>query len=429
MAVATFLTQLPSFYGEDIVNARENYRYGAKTDFWGGISTLVYSQVPDFIFRWQIWLAIFQITICALGLIKLFCSNKVQSGIKFPNILVGYSALILSAQMTRDGLMFSLLIVGYAVFSESLDRSNKKKILFSIFLIAVAFSFRPWLSLSIIPIVALKIRISRVFFSRFILFIIATFLAFAPLCIEMGVGHLLSLQRSYPQQQVILMDSAASYCYTNDRLTGSKSREILRTFSSDPAFPTFACQLYRPDTWESLAQSANSSSEGFNSEFSLIHPGRDSEYENVKSKWISLIFSDPISYAQNKILFFSKILVGSDSRDFSFLSVKPLGSKFFSLYKLPYEIAILGHLYSLMSCIFIIVLFQQKKARWRDSFITHGIKLDAVSTVLIISLILWGFLSSVAYIGSNGRYTYSISILVLVIALYFNSDARSMEQK
>ena len=59
-AVLTLFTQLSSFYGEDIVNARNNFLVGEQTDFWGGMSTLIYASIPDFLFGWQIWLAIFQ---------------------------------------------------------------------------------------------------------------------------------------------------------------------------------------------------------------------------------------------------------------------------------------------------------------------------------------------------------------------------------
>ena len=48
LSTLTFVTQIPNFYGEDIVNARENYLIGARTDFWGGVSTLIYSHIPNF---------------------------------------------------------------------------------------------------------------------------------------------------------------------------------------------------------------------------------------------------------------------------------------------------------------------------------------------------------------------------------------------
>jgi hypothetical protein len=70
LSVAALFMQIPSFYGEDIVNARNNYLDGPRTDFWGGISTLIYAHVPDFGFRWQIWLAIFQITLTSIALNK-----------------------------------------------------------------------------------------------------------------------------------------------------------------------------------------------------------------------------------------------------------------------------------------------------------------------------------------------------------------------
>ena len=71
-----FLIQIPSYYGEDIVNARNNLLIGSKTDFWGGVSTLVYGYIPYLVVRCQILLALFQVLITTLSLIALFNDCK-----------------------------------------------------------------------------------------------------------------------------------------------------------------------------------------------------------------------------------------------------------------------------------------------------------------------------------------------------------------
>lgn len=160
LSVATLLMQIPSFYCKDIVNARDNYLTGARTDFWGGISTLVYAHISNFGFRWQIWLAIIQISLTSLGLQNLLLIKNRTRRIYVIKCLVAYSALVLGSQMTRDGLMFSLLIFDYARLKSALhNRSSVRVIVGSLTIICFAMSFRPWLSVAIIPIIVIFFNI------------------------------------------------------------------------------------------------------------------------------------------------------------------------------------------------------------------------------------------------------------------------------
>ena len=141
LSVTTFLMQIPSFYGEDIVNARNNYLTGARTDFWGGVSTIVYAHVPSLGFRWQIWLAIIQITLTSIGLQKLLPMKSLTRIIYAIKCLVAYSALVFGSQMTRDGLMFSLLIIGYATLNSAVLKSSSiKAIIGPVAIICLAMS-------------------------------------------------------------------------------------------------------------------------------------------------------------------------------------------------------------------------------------------------------------------------------------------------
>ena len=413
--LATFLFQISNFYGEDIVNARENFLTGARTDFWGGASTLFYSTVPDFGFRWQIWLAIFQVLITTVGLrIMFFRNNKT----KYPRPLtlaVTYFALLIGSQMTRDGLMFSLLVLGYALFQEGIHKARTKNIIFSIFVLSLAFSLRPWLSVSILPIIIFILKLGKDSLGRFKATLICSAIVMAPFLVDLTAAKALDLNRSYPQQQVILMDAAAGYCYSNNFETGKNTEKILSSFYSTENFSSQICQMFRPDTWESLFHSENVSARGTESNFMLLKPGQETKYRNLKSEWLRMIVNDPITYLQNRILFAGKLMIGSDTRNISIINVKGFPATLTALYKLPYEIGISLHLFSILALLFYLTLgaVRVSKARMRTQI--EGLTLDRLSTLLIISVILWSIASSVAYIGSNGRYTYSITLLALII--------------
>ena len=422
LAALTFFTQIPSFYGEDIVNARDNFQTGPRVDFWGGMSTLVYAHIPNLGFRWQIWIAIIQISLTALGLNKMITTKGQPIGIRIVMITFIYSSLLFGAQMTRDGFMFSLLVFGFGTLAGLLSKDNSRLLIIGpLVVIAVAMSFRPWLSLAIIPLILLLFKNSKLKIKKVAAFLICISIGVGPIAIELTTAKALNLKNSFPEQQVMLMDIAATYCYSTNFKTGSKAKEALTNFSTDPTYIESACQLYRPDTWVSLTQDIYPSSQGINVNFNLIRPGEEDKYQNLKNSWIEIITSDPVTYLQNKILFFSKLLIGSDTRGLGFFSADSVYSKVMTFYRIPFDIAITLHLYSLIATLAIFFVFPLRRyVEKRES----GVVLHQQVIIMISVITLWGVLSAVAYIGSNGRYTYAVTMLTVI--MYLSSLARKV---
>jgi hypothetical protein len=417
ISVITFFVEIGNFRGEDIVNARENYTSGGKIDFWGGISTLIYSNIPDFYFRWQVWLGLTQIILATLGL-RLILDWKHSVGSKrILLILISYLSLIFSAQMTRDGLMFSILLLGFGLLIESYSRKRTTAwISGSVLVICVGMSFRPWLSVAIVPLVLAIVIRKKIVATKKLISIIIMVLTVLPIILEFSASKSLMLVKSYPQQQVMIMDMATTFCHTNNSRSGKTAKDALLLFTSDQNFPKVACQLFRTDTWLSLTRSGNESSKDITSDFWLIQPGETQKYESLKSKWVEIILTDPVSYLQNKITFASKLIIGSDTRGFSITSAQTTREKIVSVYKFPFEVAITFHLLSvLLAIIFITFIPFTRLANGHKSFV----ELDRFTLSLLASLSLWVIFSSIAYIGSNGRYSYSITLITICLYLQY----------
>jgi len=422
LSVITFCVQIPTFTGEDIVNARTNFISGLKLDFWGGTSTLIYGNFPSFGIRWQVGLALLQISMTAFALVSIFGSRSGFGMNKLLELISAYSALLFSSQMTRDGLMFSLLVVGFALLIRAADEKLSLKLFcISMFFIIFSLSFRPWLSAAVLPILFVilrRVRINRVKLFSTTLAIIVLVL---PIANEVIISKTLNLKRSFPEQMVMLMDVATSYCYTNNYETGKEAKFALDLFSPKEDLSGDACQLLRPDTWISLTKVDKVSAMSTQSEFSLIQPSELSKFEKLKSSWIKIIISDPVTYLQNRILFAGKLIVGSDSRGLSVFAAETKIDRLASLFRVLYEFAITLHLYS-VGAFFFYVLFYPL-LRFGKSPQT-GLTLDGLRVSLLVAMSLWIFLSSIAYVGSNGRYTYSITLLCLILlARDYNSKS------
>jgi hypothetical protein len=161
-------------------------------------------------------------------------------------------------------------------------------------------------------------------------------------------------------------------------------------------------------------------------DFSLVKVGDMRNYEVLKSTWINFIITDPVTYLQNKILFANKLFIASDSRNISILSAKTTSTKVLGIYRIPYDIAITLHIYSLLSLVMILFLLPVKKYLRKRK---NGITIDRVSISLLSTVFIWTALSSIAYIGSNGRYTYALTILSLVIYICHISDKEVLKEK
>jgi hypothetical protein len=414
-ASASFFMQIPSFYGEDIVNARINYLDGEQTDFWGGMSTLVYAHIPSLGFRWQIWLVIFQISLTTAALNRILPIDNQTKKKRFVKYLAVYSAITFSSQMTRDGLMFSLLMFGFAKLISCLAEGiSYKRIIWPLLIISFGMSFRPWLSLAILPMIFVILSINRIKINKWAVTSLIILVSLSPLTFEFTATRALQLNEGFPQQQVMMMDAAATYCYTTNTATGERARNALQVFSEDSNYSKIACQLFRPDTWLSLTKAINTSSKGFEVNFNLISPTDSARYKELESRWIEFIARDPVTYFQNKILFASKLFIASDSRNLTIFSADSPAMGVLGFYRLPYDIAITLHLFSFAFCTFmllaipIIRAFRAKKTE---------VLINQFTIYSLLSIMLWNSLSAIAYLGSNGRYTYSLSILIFVIYL------------
>lgn len=414
ISVVIYLSQLHSFFGEDIVNARNNFLGDEKTDFWGGISTVVYGNIPTiFGVRWQILLALIQIFLAATGLLLIFRTFSDGHQIKPYHFLLVYLVLIFSVQMTRDGTMFSLMLLGVAILN-SIEKFQKKKFWKTIGIIIIIFglSFRPWVSIALVPVILFLLHKYRKQLSIHTSIGISLIVVFMPILLEVSTTNLLNLQKSYPEQQVMIMDVTASYCYSNNFESGIKSRKLIQIFSNSPNVTKEICQFFRADTWISLTKNSKASTEGLQTNFGLIPVGDERKYQALKQGWIELIAQDPVTYFQNKVVFAGKLIIGSDSRNFSWFRPSLSGEFLSSVVRIPFDVAVAIHALSIAAVVLFLFFFPfVKSIRNRTGYV----RIDFVNLVMFLALTLWASLSVIAYVGSNGRYSYSITLIVLTL--------------
>jgi hypothetical protein len=408
----TGLSRFPAKDGEDIVNARENLASIEPIDFWGGTSSLIYGYFPNVYFDWRTLLVGFQLIAVYVGLrmLGLQLDSKLKKWLFLP---MCYLFFVFGAQTTRDGLLFSFVILALGFMGKALQTSQRLHMYFGIVCLILGSSLRPWMALGFSPFLAyylFRFGLPKV---RVVLAILG--LVVTPIALDQSSVAFLELKPSYPQQQVMIMDLTSSYCWSNNASTSANSLIALTQFTSDESFGENICNLYRADTWVSLTKSIYPSSSHIDDpDFFLIPPEDEESYSIVEGIWLQNIVSDPITYLQNKLTFMSKLLVGSDTRGFRYFAEVNVFKKSQGLYFFVYDLVITLHLISIGALYLMILLLMYFRK------IPHKNRDFQITTEMIICLIgasIWLFLSSIAYIGSNGRYTYTITLLSMAFLM------------
>ena len=414
-----------SFAGSDIEGARNNFSNSYRIDFQGAVQTLTYGLVPNVVFLWSSWLLLLQILCTTIGLSFIRRSLDLKESLK-AKVVFGclvYITFALSSQGTRDGTMLSLVILGIGLYLESLRKKSPQILVVSIFILLWAGSLRPWVSLAIPLFIFSVSRLrtnssltAKIHMSIGRLLVLVTF-SVTCLLVEFTLDELLELESSYPEQQVMIMDLTAYYCLGNNIETAAQAESALSNFYKDEKFKMSICQFFRTDTWVSLRDSKYPSTSNLISNFSLIMPGEEALYKNVRDKWLNIIKNDPVGYLQAKHVFASKLLIGSDSREISLPNFKNSISgdlndfqmTFRKVLMIPFQVVTSLHLLSsLVSNLFLFAILMRKKPQWPNSTTQTVALLFAANTV-------WLSLTAIAYIGSNARYLYLPSLLVFIL--------------
>lgn len=427
LGILILIARYPALDGEDIMNARNNLNSELPITYWGGFSSLFYGQFPNlFSINWQTLLVIFQVTVCAFSLIIML--RKIQITTTFQHIvstLIIYLSLAFSSQTTRDGTMFSLLVLSASlyIFSKNNQKANKSIIVIATITLIISLTFRPWLAISLIPIlIYLNVIYSNT--KKSISLLLTIMVLCLPVVFEKTASKILNLNDSFPEQQVFITDFASTYCYSNNNNSAKIALQSLEKFTNEQNYNLKICNYFRLDNYHSLIQEDSNvlSAQELQTQFALLKFNQRETYNEIRASWLKLVLSDPVTYLQNKIQMATKLIIASDTRGLRIFNAKTFKDQIGGAIFIIYDLAITLHLMSLLALLillFFVNLFNSKL----DSL--KGIFVPKDQLLLICSAISWLVCSAIAYIGSNGRYTYSITLLIYLFLLRDNINKNS----
>jgi hypothetical protein len=412
LVTITIIANCFNFSGEDISNSRNGYLSGSGNDFLGAFSSLFYGLLPNFILEWWQYLIVIQGVFSGVGLYLIFCSviTTVKKRYFVLILFFQYFCMNLSIAQSRDGIMLSSIFLLIGIIT---CYSNKFIwLIFSPLFVIFTFSFRPWLTIALFPILYYGLKIK--FTLRPIVNVaLCLLIVIAPSIVEISTRASIGLQQSFPQQTVMIHDLATSLCLSPIQATRVNAYEALKKLESYNGSIQQLCNSFKLNTWQSSVTSL-SINDPFGSNpippLKTIQPSDEAGYKMLEKDWLKTILSDPKTYTQNHIYFLTQVLISGESQEFKFLGKLPelINNKtiksVIELYHFPWKFIINMHLISPLAIYVLLLIFYIRK---------NSLFLNPRSHVLFLVLSLWITITTLGFISDNGRYTYLPVFLIL----------------
>lgn len=410
--VLAFVANFPFASGEDVTNARTNFQSPQRNDFWGGFAPFFYSLIPNTILDSNTIYAFLYLALIGLGSFSIHRYLFIDEAIYTPlrNMLLLLLTLItalFTLQFSRDGTLLAFVWAGLGLFLLGSSKRKRSTLLpISLVLFVIGMSFRPWLGLSSIPLSVFLLarsnnfqRISPQKITICFLGILA--LVVAPVLVDRTAAKISNMEQSYPQQQVMIMDTSALACLSASGYTSNESLRVLSSISNLKNLSTAnLCSSFYPQSWASVVFYQRSGPKEINP-IRMINPSEQEIYETFSREWIRLILQHPKDYVQTKLMLSSQLLFAGDSRGDQ--------SNFFqNLLMTPLSILRDLRLFSVLPFSLLLIIFTRIRRESKSKIETLSIQTFYLAGVFSVAL---------AFIGDNQRYLIPICLLTSLLII------------
>jgi len=424
-----------SYEGGDIAAARRSFLSQNPIDLWGGFSGFFYGNIPSYVFPWGLWLLFIQITCATTGLILISkhvrLINKAQHLLFF---ILSYLILCFCGYLTRDSTMASFYILGFGLIlssSQLLKISDKVLFFFGTSFIILAVAFRPWLFFAaLLPTILLgRYKIKNLVF--------AVILMILPLCTDKLTYFTTEYKEVHPELQVIISDVASMTCLSNNIQLRKNGTDLLNNFSKTFFSNGQICEDYRLSNWGSVGSWSLNSFESnlvtnFNggvSRYSKILISSDmtaEKYTEIRNSWLNLLANYPKDYLQIKLIHANQIMISGDTFGLRISNAGSTKKYLAGIFFVPFDIVITLHLLSpAMTFLigFIIIVL------WLSRISIYELIRTQEVAFAYLFVFFWVLMTSIAYIGDNGRYTYLSSFIFFIFIFFRLSKTNAFSTK
>lgn len=392
---------------------REISTLSLRNDNWGFLTPFYFGGFPDLNGYWRITLVTIQITGLWLGiylLVRDLDFSRTYRKLLFLIFIVVSS--VFGSQLWRDSTLFCYVILGLGLIKLGLTwdkRINFVIITLGIVVLTFGLMFKPIYSvlfvIFIIILIIEKFEAKQIFGMALL---IALILPITPYVIDKNLSMKFNLQEVYPEQQPMIYDMAALYCWGNTDKSREEASRALRIVLAPTAKLSSVCSFQILTSWDSLHTNRP--------EWDISAPvirivNDDDKLNHFKNLWFKTILFNFRDYVMAKKPFLAEVLTMANSfvrTEFSGFNAFPSLSKMNSLsWEILYYFAVIFDKLRILTVgfalSFFIGYFYFKALKRKNPIRLH--LLGMISEILLfLNLILLSVIGTVAYVANNGRY-------------------------
>lgn len=404
-ALLALVARFPFSSAEDIINARENINSGQRIDFWGAFSPWFFTRVQGELWE-ETYAFVFTLMIFSGALLTLrVLAGNTEKSVKalLPFFLIYYCSMLFALDFSRDGSLLAFFWIGFGVYLVYHQSSNyilrKMLLVLALLLFSISLSFRPWMTPTLIIFIIVFNLLSRGQRIRRIpsksLAKVCITLLIVPIIVELTSGSLLKLNKSYPEQQVIIMDLASIGCLSSNPNISIKALTALTPIAVEPRvkkidicsqyYPSsVGSVLFYPENWGNISSAVQ-----------LIDVNAEDTYQKIRSSWLDLLLTYPKDFIQIKFFLGSQWLLAGDS---NLWRGSPLQVLLLSPLSITRELRLFSGLFVLMLLIGLAIYKREKS-------LYVGLLFFYISSLSLLT---------VAFTGDNQRYLVPFSMISLL---------------
>jgi len=365
-------------------------------------------------FKWHAFQILILIS-AAFGIRKLLPIEQVKkTSHKMLYLVFSYVFFIFSILGARDGIALSLIVLGIAAIKTASLNSRLiqyLKILLGFIVLIVASQYKITLIFIISFLIfttfmKIWIRKSQIIALAIISFIV---LPFGTLTLDYFLTNSFKLQKTYPEQQVMLYDLTGVMCWSTSNRAVDFATNALENFTKSEVSEKKLCQFLVPYGWDSIKKYPISIDRK-----EYLSPTKDKiNFLELRNSWTVLLFKFPKDWVELKTNFAGQVFFMSNLFDNGekFIDVnKNFQYAVYQAFLLPVKILdkmfILTYFFSFFFVLISKVLYQ------------NIVVSKQAASILIIGVIV----NLASFVADNGRYSLPFLLLFWALVLQRNVE-------
>lgn len=394
-----------------------------KNDWWGSLMPLWSSK--DSIIGNINSLSLLNALAFTIGMILTFGVSQEPRNFRanfliFSMVFVG---LIFAIQEIRDSSLLSFLILSLGLLSKSKVAKSvtARRFLFfgALICMIIGATFKIPTALGCILIMLLWSNETqgrngtkaKSVAQALAVFFVALMVAISAYTLDYLIGKTAELQKSYPEQQVMLLDLAAFICWSHNTQIRQEGLFVAVSSQKTQVYEKDICASLRPNSWVYLVQESGGGSKSFGPPLEILKS--ESQVSELRQGWFRLLIKYPGQYAQNKAAIGSQLLwvgnpFGGIANELVDLRTK-FSDRIWS--QIGWLLLLLGNI-KFFSLPFQVTLLLLLRRTFMCEFMDKT-KLAFMTIAYFCNLVLL----CVSYVSDEARYIFPFVFIVYIIAI------------